>query len=274
MDNNTVVLTTLLNGEQAKKELDEVRVRTQTLSRTIDDLRKAGDYALAKTLEPDLKAARKSMSDLRKQTIDVNHVLSNLHTAKPKELKDALTAMNRQLDSGKIKRGTKDWSDLNSKIKLVRGELTKIAAESQVSESRMSRIANGFNKYFAGVAAGIATITGASMTLRRLSEDMAKMDDTYADVMKTTGLAREEVVDLNEEFKKMDTRTARDQLNMLARDAGKLGISAKDDVMQFVEAGNQIDVALGEDLGEGAIRNIGKITEVFKLSTKNLKTWI
>lgn len=271
MDNNTVVLTTLLNGEQAKKELDEVRVRAQTLSRTIDDLRKSGDYALAKTLEPDLKAARKSMWELRKQTIDVNHILANLHTAKPKELKDALTAMNRQLDSGKIKRGTKDWSDLNSKIKLVRGELTKIAAESQVSESRMSRIANGFNKYFAGVAAGIATITGASMTLRRLSEDMAKMDDTYADVMKTTGLAREEVVNLNEEFKKMDTRTAREQLNMLARDAGKLGISAKDDVMQFVEAGNQIDVALGEDLGEGAIRNIGKITEVFKLSTKELE---
>lgn len=271
MNNNTVVLTTLLNGEQAKKELDEMRVHAQTLSRTIDDLRKKGDHALAKTLEPDLKAARKSMNELRKQTIDVNHVLSNLHTAKPKELKDALTAMNRQLDSGKIKRGSKEWNELNNNIRRTRTEMTKIAAESQVSESRLSRFAGGFNKYFAGAAAAIASVTGVSMALRKISEDVAKMDDVYADVMKTTGLTREEVLALNDEFKKMDTRTAREELNMLARDAGKLGISSKKDVLQFVEAGNQINVALGEDLGEGAIRNIGKITEVFKTSSIDLQ---
>jgi len=39
MNNNTVVLTTLFNGEQAKKELDEMRVQAQTLSRIIDDLK-------------------------------------------------------------------------------------------------------------------------------------------------------------------------------------------------------------------------------------------
>lgn len=270
MNNNTVVLTTLLNGEQAKKELDEMRVHAQTLSRTIDDLRKSGNHALAETLEPDLKAARKSMNDLRKQTIDVNHVLSNLHTARPKDLKDALTAMNKQLDSGKLKRGSKDWNDLNMNIRRVRGELSKIAVESQVSESRISRIANGFNKYFAGATAAIASVTGASLALRRLSEDVAKMDDVYADVMKTTGLTRQETVALNEEFKKMDTRTSREALNMLARDAGKLGITGKEEILQFVDAANQIDVALGEDLGEGAIRNIGKINDVFKISTKEL----
>jgi TP901 family phage tail tape measure protein len=270
MNNNTVVLTTLLNGEQAKKELDEMRVHAQTLSRTIDDLRKSGNHALAKTLEPDLKAARKSMNDLRKQTIDVNHVLNNLNTARPKDLKDALTAMNKQLDSGKIKRGSKDWNDLNMNIRRVRGELNKIAVESQISESRISRIANGFNKYFAGATAAIASVTGASLALRRISEDVAKMDDVYADVMKTTGLTRQEVIALNEEFKKMDTRTSREALNMLARDAGKLGITGKEEILQFVDAANQIDVALGEDLGEGAIRNIGKINDVYKLSTKEL----
>jgi len=270
MNNNTVVLTTLLNGEQAKKELDEMRVHAQTLSRTIDDLRKKGDFALAKTLEPDLKAARKSMRELQKQTIDVNHVLANLNTAKPKELKDALIAMNRQLNSNNIKRGSKEWNDLNNNIRKVRGELNKITTESNISESKISRLANGFNKYFAGITAAIASITGLSFALRRASEDMAKMDDMYSDVQKTTGLTRDVVVEINEEFKQMDTRTAREELNMLARDAGKLGIVAKNEVLEFVEAGNQIDVALGEDLGEGAITSIGKITEVFKTSTEEL----
>lgn len=58
----------------------------------------------------------------------------------------------------------------------------------------------------------------------------------------------------------------------MAADAGKLGITGKKDLLDFVDAGNQINVALGEDLGEGAIKNIGKITQVYKSSTKELES--
>lgn len=271
MNNNTVVLTTLLNGEQAKKELDNLKVMAKTLAMTIDDASKKGNYMLAQQLKKDLSAVNKEINSVKKQTIDVNRVLNNLSSAKPRELQQAFAALTKQLDNKSIKRNSKEWDELNSKLRMVRNEMQKIKAESSVGESFISRMANGFNKYFAGAASFIGMITGISFTLRRISEDMAKMDDRYADVSKTTGLAREEVVALNEEFKKMDTRTAREQLNELARDAGKLGKSAQDEVMQFVRAGNQINVALGEDLGEGAIRNIGKITEVFKSSTRELE---
>ena len=120
-----------------------------------------------------------------------------------------------------------------------------------------------FNKYFGMVATGVASITGIMMGFRKLSEDVAKMDDIYADVEKTTNLTKKEVKELNEEFKKMDTGTSREELNRLAADAGKLGITGKKDLLDFVDAGNQINVALGEDLGEGAIKNIGKITQVY-----------
>ena len=109
-----------------------------------------------------------------------------------------------------------------------------------------------------------------SLAFRKLSQDAAAMEDTYADVMKTTGLTREEVGDLNDELKKMDTRTAREQLNLLARDAGKLGMSTKKDILDFVEAGNIINVALGEDLGEDAIKQIGKMSNVFQTATKEI----
>lgn len=271
MNNNTVVLTTLLNGEQSKKEMEALRVKAKTLAMSIDDAAKKMNYALAGQLKKELTETNKEITKLKRQTIDVNHVLKNLSTAKPRELQQAFSALNKQLDNGSVRRGSKEWDVLNDKLKLIRREMQKIKAESSVSESFVSRLANGFNKYFTGALTLVASLTGISMQLRRTAEDVAKMDDKYADVSKTTGLTRDEVVFLNEEFKKMDTRTAREQLNDLARDAGKLGISAKEDVMQFVEAGNQINVALGEDLGEGAIRNIGKITEVFKLSTKELE---
>ena len=59
--------------------------------------------------------------------------------------------------------------------------------------------------------------------LKDFAADAAALDDVYADVQKTTGLTHEEVEKLNEAFKKMDTRTSREQLNQLAYEAGKLG---------------------------------------------------
>ena len=61
----------------------------------------------------------------------------------------------------------------------------------------------------------------------------------------------------------METRTSRAALNDLAADAGRLGITAKKDILDFVSAADQINVALGEDLGEGAVKEIGKLAQMF-----------
>lgn len=81
--------------------------------------------------------------------------------------------------------------------------------------------------------------------------------------MKYTGMAKEQVADLNEELKKMDTRTPREQLNALAGDAGRLGITTKEAVLEYVDAADKINVALGEDLGEDATKNIAKLAQMF-----------
>ena len=82
-------------------------------------------------------------------------------------------------------------------------------------------------------------------------------------VKKYTGLTDEAVQQLNDDFMKMDTRTAREQLNDLAGDAGRLGIQSKQQILDFVQAADQINVALGEDLGEDAVKNIGKLAQLF-----------
>lgn len=112
-----------------------------------------------------------------------------------------------------------------------------------------------------GLFAGGAFISGA----RNMIRSSAELADAISDVRKTTGLSTAVVKELVTELGKLDTRTSRAELLALARDAGKLGISAKEDVLAFVRAGNQINVALGEDLGEDAIKNIGKLVDLFKL---------
>lgn len=164
---------------------------------------------------------------------------------------------------GELKRILKEhsdqWRDINSQIE-----------KTPAKVSKLSKISDVFNKYIGMATAFAASITGISLAFKKLSEENAKMDDVYADVMKTTGLTHKEVEELNESFKKMDTRTSREELNKLAADAGKLGITGKKDLLDFVDAGNQIRVALGEDLGEDAIKNIGKISDVYRASTKEL----
>ena len=67
----------------------------------------------------------------------------------------------------------------------------------------------------------------AKQTIARLSKDLdeyknklveayATMDSAMANTQKFTGMTRDQVESLNEEFKKMDTRTSREGLNELA----------------------------------------------------------
>ena len=87
----------------------------------------------------------------------------------------------------------------------------------------------------------------------------ASVDAAMAAVEKYTGLARSEVESLNEAFRHIDTTTSIEGLNALAADAGRLGINSREQILQFVEAADQINTALGEELGEGAVKNIGKL---------------
>ena len=94
-------------------------------------------------------------------------------------------------------------------------------------------------------------------------DEARKYSDTVADVAKYTGQSIAEVERMNKELAKIDTRTSTEQLNELAGVAGRLGITAERDILGFVDAADKINTALGDDLGEGAIDAIGKMTMVF-----------
>ncbi len=173
----------------------------------------------------------------------------------------------------KMTMGSEEYIRAGQKIKALNGILAEhrnqwMKTNSEIDKSKdnmfsLSKVADGFNKYFGMVTAAIASLTGISFAMRKSVDDYAEMEEAMANVRKYTGMTTEEVKDLNEEFKKMDTRTPRLELNGLAAEAGKLGITGKQNLIDFVEAANTIKVALGEDLGEDAILNIGKLANMF-----------
>lgn len=159
-------------------------------------------------------------------------------------------------------------------------ELARLNAIYKDQKSAVNDLGNSWKSTadhlanFSTILMGIKTLWGkasdASAIISDLVADAAELDDVYADVMKTTGLTRDQVLQLNESFKKMDTRTAREQLNQLAYEAGKLGISSSQQVEQFVRAADKINIALGDVLGEGAMVTIGKLADVYAKSTAQL----
>lgn len=77
------------------------------------------------------------------------------------------------------------------------------------------------------------------MTMRKSVQDYAAMEEEMANVRKYTGLADGGVKELNEDLKQMDTRTSREELNQLAGSAGRLGIQAKESILEFVDAADK-----------------------------------
>lgn len=170
----------------------------------------------------------------------------------------------------KLPIGSEEWLQKSKKL----SDLKRIYSELQKEIGTTSRELDALNKrnmdQIITIGALSSAVQTASAAVRRFAsatqeyvEAYAKMDDAMTNVSKYTGLTREEVKQLNDEFREMDTRTATEKLNALAADAGRLGITSKEAIKDFVEAADIINVALGEDLGEDAVKNIGKMAQMF-----------
>src|SRR5574344_1365541 len=103
-------------------------------------------------------------------------------------------------------------------------------------KKRASMYASGIGAFVNTLEGITSFIDGTAEKVKDLAGEYAKMDDVYTDVMKYTGMTKKEVKDLNEELNKMNTRTGTEQLNALAGTAGRLGITGKSEIIEFVSA--------------------------------------
>lgn len=270
--NERATVEVQVNGEQAKQELKNLESYANSLKGRLAEAYKAGNTKQIKVLEKELKATNSELKMMRTNARNIDVAMNNIGLATPKELRVLLKDINAKLNSGSVKRGSAEWADYQNRLKLVNAELRKLKQENLESESFLSRLGDKFNRYSALAVTSIASISGLTFTIRKAVESYAEMEEAKSQVVKYTGLEKQEVDDLNETLKKMDTRTARAKLNALAGDAGKLGITGKKNILDFVDAADKINVALGEDLGEDAVKNIGKLAQMFgEDKTKGLR---
>lgn len=256
--NATVTLT--VNGKQAEDMLLKLKSQAANLEKAIEKAAAAGNKQQLTKLKRELKETNRQISQIENSAKGVEHVLQRLDETSPKELNRTLAQLKRNLNG--LERGSEEWNRQCEAIKRVKAEIAKVNSQLRENESlweRMNRKLNDWQTALAGIA---AAITGIIMAGRSAVNAFADMDQEMANVRKFTGMNASEVEQLNEDFQKIDTRTGREELNKLAQEAGRLGKTSQEDVLGFVKAADQINVAL-DDLGDGATLTLSKLTNIF-----------
>lgn len=238
----------------------KLKSQAANLEKAIEKAAAAGNKQQLTKLKRELKETNRQISQIENAAKGVEHVLQRLDETSPKELNRTLSQLKRNLNG--LERGSEEWNRQCEAIKRVKAEIAKVNSQMRENESlweRMNRKLNDWQTALAGIA---AAITGIIMAGRSAVNAFAEMDQEMANVRKFTGMNASEVEQLNEEFQKIDTRTGREELNKLAQEAGRLGKTSQEDVLGFVKAADQINVAL-DDLGDGATLTLSKLTNIF-----------
>ena len=225
---------------------------------------------LMQQYDKEIEETNIDIKETKRQMQLVNRTMSNLKTSSIRDLEFSIKAINQQMAG--MDRGTEKFKQMQLQAKQLKAELQAVRAEGVAQESWIKRSADTFNRMQGLAISAIAAISGITFTVKKCVEEYVKMDDEMTNVRKYTGQAADEVERMNEDFKKMDTRTPRQKLNQLAEDAGRLGITSTAAIEEFVDGADKINVALGDDLGDKAVSQIGKLAQMFgEDKTKGLR---
>lgn len=244
-----------IDNSEAKAKFDETKRQIDAVKAEMAKLRAEGKENSAEYKE------QKENLDKLNAALAVQRIEAGKTALSYSELRKAAASLKRQMDNATP--GTEKWKALRADYLLTRQRMKEVEVQARDTRFSLSKMADGVNRYAAMGAGVVGALTGVALTARKCVDEYAEMEEAEAQVIKYTGMTRDEVKGLNEEFKEMDTRTAREKLNALAGDAGRLGITGKKDVLEFVDAADKINVALGEDLGDDAVKNIGKLAQMF-----------
>lgn len=177
-----------VNGEQARKEMQLMEQHALSLKARIVEAQNAGDTKKVKQLQKDLKETNTALRAMRDNARNIDAAMNNIGLATPKELRRLLKDINAKLNSGHIARGSEEWKKYQAQLKLVNAEIRKVNDEIKESEGWLTRFNNGFAKWGALAASGIAAITGISMTLNKMRKDRDDKEASAANLKALTGL--------------------------------------------------------------------------------------
>lgn len=264
---DTVTIT--IDAQAAREEMAKLKKRSDELGKAIAEMKKQlEDPGLQKTSAQwkqlnkqykDTKREQKELNNLiaeGEQSIKgMNDVLSNLSKATYNDLIKQQRTLSRAIKSAKP--NTKDYKELQTALRAVNNRVDELRKGWAAHDSQIVAVAKRLASYVA-IYGGFNFVVGK---LKSVVSETLKLSDAMADVQKTTGIAGRELRMLSKDIDLIDTRTSQLEMHNLAAVAGQIGFTETQDILGFVNAANQLTVALNE-LGQDGVQSLSKIAQL------------
>ena len=267
-----VVITA--NGKQAEAVLRALTERVNALSTSEKQLKESlkqmrreskQDTDEYKALQKQLKDVKREMSSLSQAALDntkglqkIDKVVKDLSKATTGQLRDALRAGRKELE--RMSATSPGLADLRDKLKQIQTQIDKNTGAAKGFGSVWKQTANNIVKY----VSAFTVLQKGIDKLKEITSLSLTFSDQLADVRKVSGLEIEDINQLAVNLSKIDTRTSLSTMvGDLAYSGAKLGFGNMgiEGLESYVKAANQVNVALGEELGDQAMPALSKITE-------------
>ena len=220
-----------------------------------------------KAAEKEFQAFNSRMRENVKDTKRVEETMKQLANTATRDLRRALQAARRELEkmSEKDPRRTQMISDMRKLQAQIDANTGSLKKQQGVWGTLGTTMKNLFA--YAGIFAGFNKLKGLLEDVIKLN---LKFSDKIADIRKVSGLAMSDINQLATNLTKIDTRSSMESLMGLAYQGSKLGFGEYgiSGLESFTKAANQVNVALHEDLGDDAMVQLSKMTEVMGLIPK------
>lgn len=263
-------LDIVVNGNKVRKEMTDLKDAIEAGTRKAEELNKAlkGEKKGSEQYKAITKALNETNAALSANQKRYRE-LENTIPLTEKTIAELRKEISMTRDAlAKAVPGTENWRNLNARLQESRTQLKRLTDQSVATDKTMCGMVQTVRDWSVALQGSFAALSNGYARIEEATEAFKEYDDAVSDAMKTTNLSREEVIAISDELSKMETRTTQNDLLGLVRVAGKLGIEGSENVLGFARAADQINIALGEDLGdnvEEALGAVGKLVDIFQL---------
>lgn len=254
------------NAAVAKKVMDELQQRIDGIKQKMQQLDTTTDAGKKefKKLEKELVSYNSAVTQNVTNTERIKKAINNLSGTSLKELRRALVAAKSEL--GKTFENDPNLKKRQQDVKTLQAQIDKLTGSVNKHGNAWSTALKNLTAY-AGLFQVFNAVKG---TVTSAIKKNFEYSSSLTDIRKVSGLTMQDVNKLSEELAKIDTRTSVDGLAQLAYQGAKLGMGkyGVEGMKQFVAAADQINVAIGEEMGEEALPALSKMVETMGLIPK------
>lgn len=236
LNTDIVNLVVRVNGDNAKKELNDLKSKAAEMSAELKNMKKgtaeyeekSKELALVqsrfKALRGEMDLNSLSIKDLRQEIAKMKSIRNELDPSS----ESFKTLGDRIFTAEKRMRDLQQGGDFLSR-----------------TFEFLKKEALGFGVVMLG-ALGIDYVIGK---IGNLIQKNAELSDSLTSIRKNTGLSQEAVEELNKSLSKIDTRTSKKDLLEIASGLGQVGEDATVESIQNID---KIVVALGDEFGKSS----------------------